>query len=96
MGRWSHYDTDSERLPAGMERVGYDADTQIYTYRDIDGATWEGASGARYGLLNKVSSGGKRENRGNASIDSTTVSREVYLFSCCFAYICTLSNCCQH
>ncbi len=34
-----------------MTRIGYDADSQVYTYRDADGALWEGASGAQYGTL---------------------------------------------
>ncbi|KAL2164019.1 hypothetical protein VTH06DRAFT_3233 [Thermothelomyces fergusii] len=54
MGRWSHLDSDDERLPEGMVRVGYDADTQVYTYRDSDGSYWEGAPGARYGKLHRV------------------------------------------
>jgi hypothetical protein len=37
-----------------MTRVGYDADTQIYTYRDSDGSYWEGAPGVRYGKLHRV------------------------------------------
>ncbi|KAK3302592.1 uncharacterized protein B0T15DRAFT_543323 [Chaetomium strumarium] len=56
MGRWSHLDTDEERLPEGMTRVAYDADTQIYTYRDSDGSYWEGAPGVRYGKLHRVQS----------------------------------------
>jgi hypothetical protein len=42
---------DDYRLPSGMQRVGYDADTQTYSYRDADGSYWEGAEGARYGKL---------------------------------------------
>ncbi|KAM7201129.1 hypothetical protein V8F33_003541 [Rhypophila sp. PSN 637] len=56
MGRWAHLDTDEERLPEGMTRVGYDADTQIYTYRDTDGSYWEGAPGVQYGKLFRVQS----------------------------------------
>ena len=55
MGRWSHLDSDEERLPEGMTRVGYDADTQVYTYRDSDGSYWEGAPGCQYGKLRRVS-----------------------------------------
>lgn len=57
MSRFSRYDTDEERIPEGMERVGYDADTQVYTFRDADGSYWEGAPGCRYGRLTKVSDG---------------------------------------
>jgi len=56
MSRFSYYDTDEERLPEGMRRVGYDADTQVYTFRDdTDGSLWEGAPGATYGQLTRVS-----------------------------------------
>jgi len=54
MGRWSELDSDAERLPEGMARIGYDADTQVYTYRDTDGSIWEGAPGARSGRLWRV------------------------------------------
>jgi LysM domain len=54
MSRFSQYDSDSERLPEGMTRVGYDADTQTYTYKDSDGSYWEGPAGARYGRLRRV------------------------------------------
>ncbi|KAI5460463.1 hypothetical protein BGZ63DRAFT_404932 [Mariannaea sp. PMI_226] len=57
MTRFSHYDTDEERLPEGMTRVGYDADTQVYTFRDVDGSYWESAPGCQYGELRKVSDG---------------------------------------
>ena len=40
-----------------MQRVGYDADTQTYTYRDQDGSFWEGDPGVRYGLLHRTGQG---------------------------------------
>lgn len=55
MGRWSHYDTDEERLPEGMTRIGYDADDQTYTFRDTDGSIWESAPGNQYGPLRRIS-----------------------------------------
>lgn len=58
-GRYAHLDSDDERLPDGMTRVGYDADTGVYTYRDAaDGSYWEGAPGCQYGRLARVSGGG--------------------------------------
>lgn len=54
MARWSEYDTDEERLPEGMQRIGYDADTQIYTFRDQEGAIWESAPGNQYGRLRRL------------------------------------------
>ena len=44
---------DDHRLPEGMTRVGYDADTQIYTYQDEDSNYWEGSPGAGYGSLTR-------------------------------------------
>ena len=38
-------------MPEGMKRVGYDADTSKYYYRDADGTLWEGPAGAQYGEL---------------------------------------------
>jgi len=54
MSRWSRYDDDEYRLPDGMRRIGYDADTQVYTYQDDEGGIWEGAPGNRYGELKRV------------------------------------------
>jgi len=42
------------RLPEGMTRIGYDADTETYTYRDADGSLWVGGQGNRYGRLRRV------------------------------------------
>lgn len=55
MPRWSEFDTDEERLPEGFQRIGYDADTQVYTFRDAEGKAWESAPGNRYGRLHPVS-----------------------------------------
>lgn len=56
MGRWSQYDTDEERLPEGMVRIGYDADDQTYTFKDTnDGSIWESAPGSQYGRLTRIS-----------------------------------------
>lgn len=51
--RWSSYDTDSYRLPAGMVRSGYDADSQTYFFRDSSGQEYKSASGSEYGRLEK-------------------------------------------
>lgn len=53
--KWSIDGDDSSQLPHGMVRIGYDADTQTYTYRDSDGSYWEGPQGSRYGRLTMVS-----------------------------------------
>ncbi|KAH8094642.1 hypothetical protein BXZ70DRAFT_350497 [Cristinia sonorae] len=55
MGRWTQYDEDDYRLPAGVKRVGYDADTGKYYYRSRDGSMLEGAEGATYGELRPAS-----------------------------------------
>jgi hypothetical protein len=54
MSRSSQYDSDAERLPQGMTRVGYDADTQRYQYQDADRTFWQGPPGAQYGRLERV------------------------------------------
>ncbi|KAF2092159.1 carbohydrate-binding module family 50 protein [Saccharata proteae CBS 121410] len=59
MAHYSTLDEDENRLPEGMTRVGYDADTGRYTYQDSDGSYWEGPSGARYGRLERVEDGGQ-------------------------------------
>ncbi|KAF1966833.1 hypothetical protein BU23DRAFT_592916 [Bimuria novae-zelandiae CBS 107.79] len=51
MGRWADRDSDEERLPEGFQRIGYDADTQTYTFRAPDGTIYESAEGNRYGEL---------------------------------------------
>ncbi|KAJ7481770.1 hypothetical protein FB451DRAFT_1170917 [Mycena latifolia] len=50
MGRWTQYDEDSYRLPAGMVRTGYDADTGQYIFQDRSG-TYRGLPGAQYGPM---------------------------------------------
>ncbi|ORY66232.1 uncharacterized protein BCR38DRAFT_340146 [Pseudomassariella vexata] len=69
MGRWSQYDTDEERLPSGMERIGYDADEEIYTFRDSDGSIWQSAPGSRYGQLRRVSGPPAQPERFDQDID---------------------------
>ncbi|KAF4607935.1 hypothetical protein EYR40_000271 [Pleurotus pulmonarius] len=55
MGRWTQYDEDSYRLPPGVKRTAYDADTGVYTYRDGNGQIYTGAPHQRYGTLRPIS-----------------------------------------
>ncbi|KAI5120839.1 hypothetical protein M0805_007026 [Coniferiporia weirii] len=71
MGRWTQYDEDDYRLPEGMTRVGYDADTQKYTFKDQNGNYWEGLAGAEYGELRKVGD----EQGSSADIEATAPAR---------------------
>ncbi|KAJ6601024.1 hypothetical protein DFH09DRAFT_900466 [Mycena vulgaris] len=57
MGRWTQHDEDSTRLPEGMERIGYDTDTGRYYFRDQAGAVWQGAEGAEFSQMTRVSDG---------------------------------------
>jgi len=57
MGRWTQYDEDEYRLPEGMKRIGYDADSGCYYFRDRSGAVWQGAEGAEFSEMTQVSSG---------------------------------------
>jgi len=61
MSRFAQYDSDSERLPDGMTRVGYDADTQRYQYQDADGSYWEGPPGSQHGRLRRVGDEGESD-----------------------------------
>ncbi|KAJ7172981.1 hypothetical protein C8R43DRAFT_914988, partial [Mycena crocata] len=54
MGRWTQYDEDSSRLPEGMERIGYDADTARYTFRDREGNIYLCPAHEEYGLLTRA------------------------------------------
>ncbi|KAJ7242048.1 hypothetical protein C8J57DRAFT_1477568 [Mycena rebaudengoi] len=56
MGRWTQFEEDSYRLPEGMKRVAYDADTARYTFRDRDGRVYVGPSGEDYGVAHSESS----------------------------------------
>ncbi|KIK07097.1 hypothetical protein K443DRAFT_88029 [Laccaria amethystina LaAM-08-1] len=55
MGRWTQYDEDEARLPEGMQRIGYDADSSRYTFRDKEGNIYQSAPRAEYGILTPVS-----------------------------------------
>ncbi|KAF8079240.1 hypothetical protein FPV67DRAFT_1403221 [Lyophyllum atratum] len=55
MGRWTQYDEDAYRLPEGMKRTGYDADTGRYYFQDRDGSIWQGAEGAEFSEMVRVS-----------------------------------------
>lgn len=36
-----------------MKRIGYDADTTRYYFRDQDGSVWLGAEGSEYGEMTR-------------------------------------------
>ncbi|KAH6633782.1 hypothetical protein C7974DRAFT_358435 [Boeremia exigua] len=60
-------DDDASRLPEGYERVGYDADTQVYTFKSPEGELYESAPGNRYGELWPV---GQRPQYSEADIEA--------------------------
>ncbi|XP_014554285.1 carbohydrate-binding module family 50 protein [Bipolaris victoriae FI3] len=68
MGRYTNMDSDAERLPSGFERIGYDADTQTYTFRDAGGIMYESEPGNRYGELHRVDSQSSSQSSRSASI----------------------------
>jgi hypothetical protein len=57
---------DEYRLPEGMGRMGYDADTGKYIYEDQDGSTWEGVEAASLGPRCKIA--------GTSSVDCSSQS----------------------
>jgi hypothetical protein len=44
---------DDYRLPEGFKRVGYDADSGKYVFRDKEGQLWEGQEGERFGEMTR-------------------------------------------
>ncbi|KAF8878105.1 hypothetical protein BD779DRAFT_1555567 [Infundibulicybe gibba] len=72
-GRWTQFTEDSYRLPEGVTRVGYDADTSQYTFRDRQGKFYVGEPGAEYGTLRPLS-GAPRDpkNKENKALSVTT------------------------
>lgn len=63
---------DSERLPEGFKRTGYDADTQKYTFVDASGRTYESSSGNRYGVLRPVGGSPSSNHRFFDDVESPT------------------------
>jgi len=55
MGRWTQYDEDDYRLPEGIKRIGYDADSERYYFRDREGLVYKGPEGSEFGELTLVS-----------------------------------------
>ena len=60
-----------------MQRVGYDADEQRYTYQDADGSYWEGEEGARYGRLYRTGTRGQLPRAHGVDEVCTTFSLHV-------------------
>ncbi|KAI0043167.1 hypothetical protein FA95DRAFT_1563585 [Auriscalpium vulgare] len=49
--QFNDYAEDAHRLPTGMVRTAYDADTRQYTFRDKNGQLFVSAPGEEYGTL---------------------------------------------
>lgn len=73
MGRWAYLDSDEERLPEGMTRVGYDADEGVYTYRDANGSRWQGVPGSQYGPMFRVKEPSHSSQPSTAYVESNNV-----------------------
>ncbi|KIK16075.1 hypothetical protein PISMIDRAFT_686755 [Pisolithus microcarpus 441] len=54
MNRFTQLDEDSYRLPEGVERIAYDADSQRYLFRDRAGQLYQNEPGDEYGVLQPV------------------------------------------
>ncbi|KAF7319322.1 hypothetical protein HMN09_00269800 [Mycena chlorophos] len=52
MARWT--DDDSEALPPGMRRIGYDGDSGRYEFQDEEGNIYQGSAGTQVGFLTLV------------------------------------------
>ncbi|KAK7035997.1 peptidoglycan-binding domain protein [Favolaschia claudopus] len=75
MGRWTQEDSDEARLPEGMERIGYDSDTGRYYFRDSDGSVWQGAQGAEFSEMTRVSDG---ESSRDQDVEAAPVRADGY------------------
>ncbi|KAJ7589512.1 hypothetical protein C8J56DRAFT_938779 [Mycena floridula] len=63
MGRWTQYDEDEYRLPEGMTRIGYDSDSGRYLFKDHAGNIWQGAEGAEFSEMTRVSGPSSSDQR---------------------------------
>lgn len=54
MNRFTQFDEDSYRLPEGVKRIAYDADSQRYLFRDRLGQLYQNEPGDEYGVLQPV------------------------------------------
>ncbi|KAJ6481848.1 hypothetical protein C8R45DRAFT_1003241 [Mycena sanguinolenta] len=54
MGRWTHDQEDATRLPEGVKRIGYDADSARYKFCDREGNIYLGPPHEDYGALTLV------------------------------------------
>lgn len=45
---------DKSRLPEGFRRTGYDADMEVYYFKDREGRQWQSKPGNEYGRLMPV------------------------------------------
>ena len=58
-----------------MDRVGYDADTQTYTYQDEEGNYWQGEPGVQYGRLQRTGTTGRFQHN-HATSSATLAARQ--------------------
>ncbi|KAJ7162805.1 hypothetical protein C8R43DRAFT_919701 [Mycena crocata] len=61
-----NHEEDLARLPVGMKRIGYDADTARYTFCDEEGNTYIGPPNQEYGSLTLVDPSSAMRDRPNA------------------------------
>ncbi|KAF7342103.1 hypothetical protein MVEN_01797600 [Mycena venus] len=60
MGRWTQHEEDATRLPEGVKRIGYDADTARYKFCDREGNHYLGPPHEDYGSLTLVGKTSRR------------------------------------
>ncbi|KAJ7091698.1 hypothetical protein C8R43DRAFT_1244612 [Mycena crocata] len=70
------HDEDLVRLPVGMKRIGYDADTARYTFRDEEGNIYIGPPNQAYGSLTLVDSSEPPSDRPNAFASGSHLETE--------------------
>jgi hypothetical protein len=73
--RQEYLEGPEAHLEHGMKHVGYDADAQTHTYRDLEGNLWESKPGNQYGPLKmtySVKRAHKNTNKSSSSKHSSS------------------------
>lgn len=73
-------------MPEGFIRVAYDADTEVYTFRDSVGTLYKGAPGARYGVLTPIndSTGSTRRRAFNSGTQGMCATPFLFTENLCY------------
>ncbi|TFK25415.1 hypothetical protein FA15DRAFT_668487 [Coprinopsis marcescibilis] len=77
--RWTQKDEDSNRLPEGVKRVAYDADSSKYTFKDRKGTLYTNDAGDQYGHLKPILNPAKKVETERPEAFNQTDGQERYI-----------------